>query len=113
MKYKDFIGLACMGLVAVSVNARASELLRYNPFEQPDMSTELSQASLNKVSRNKMKLRGTVIDGDDSLVNIDGEFYRLNQEIAGYRVIRIKNSSVTLLRGANEMVLTLNDNDDD
>ncbi len=112
MKYKDFIGLACLGLVAVSVNARASELLRYNPFEQPDMSTEQTQASLNKISRNKMKLRGTVIDGDDSLVNIDGGFFRLNQEVAGYRVIQIKNASVTLLRGANEMVLTLNDDDD-
>ena len=109
MKYKDFIVLACLGLAGVSVNARASELLRYNPFEQPDMSADKSQASLNKASRNKMKLRGTVIDGDDSLVNIDGEFFRLNQEVAGYRVIQIKNTSVTLLRGANEMVLTLND----
>ena len=111
MKYKTLIVLACLGLAAVSVNASASELLRYNPFEQPDMSAEQSQASLNKASRNKMKLRGTVIDGDDSLVNIDGEFFRLNQEVAGYRVVQIKNTSVTLLRGANEMVLTLNDDE--
>jgi hypothetical protein len=111
MKYKTFIAMLCLGLL-FSVNAKAAELLRYNPFEQPDMTSAQSQASANKVSRNDMKLRGTVIDGDDSLVNIDGEFYRLNQEIAGYRVIRIKNSSVTLLRGANEMVLTLKDNDD-
>ena len=111
MKYKTLIVLVCFALAAVSVNARASELLRYNPFEQPDMSAEQSQASLNKASRNKMKLRGTVIDGDDSLVNIDGEFFRLNQEVAGYRVVQIKNTSVTLLRGANEMVLTLNDDE--
>ena len=112
MKYKTVIVLACLALAVVSVNASASELLRYNPFEQPDMSADQSQASLNKASRNKMKLRGTVIDGDDSLVNIDGEFFRLNQEVAGYRVIKIKNTSVTLLRGANEMVLTLNDDDE-
>ena len=111
MKYKIFIVLACTALAIVSVNARASELLRYNPFEQPDMSVGKSQASANKVSRNKMKLRGTVIDGDDSLVNIDGEFFRLNQEVAGYRVVQIKNASVTLLRGANKMVLTLNDDE--
>ena len=111
MKYKTVIVLACLALAVVSVNASASELLRYNPFEQPDMSADQSQASLNKASRNKMKLRGTVIDGDDSLVNIDGEFFRLNQEVAGYRVIKIKNTSVTLLRGANEMVLTLNDDE--
>ena len=111
MKYKALIVLACLGLAIVSTNASASELLRYNPFEQPDMSADQSQASLNKVSRNKMKLRGTVIDGDDSLVNIDGQFFRLNQEVSGYRVIQIKNTSVTLLRGANKMVLTLNDDE--
>ena len=111
MKYKTLIVLACLGLAGVSASASASELLRYNPFKQPDMSAEQLQASANKVSRNKMKLRGTVIDGDDSLVNIDGQFFRLNQEVSGYRVIQIKNTSVTLLRGANEMVLTLNDDE--
>ena len=108
MKYKTFIILACLGLTVASVNAGASELLKYNPFEQPDKSAERSQAGLNKVSRNKMKLRATLIDGADSLVNIDGQYLRLNQQVAGYRVVQIKNSSVTLLRGANEMVLTLN-----
>jgi hypothetical protein len=58
-----------------------------------------------------MKLRGTVIDGQDSLVNISGKFYRLNQEVAGYRVIRINSASVTLRRGGNETVLTLNDDE--
>ncbi len=109
MKYKTFIVLACLGLIVASVNTGASELLRYNPFEQPGMSADQSQAGHNKVSRNKMKLRGTVIDGEDSLVNIDGQFFRLNQQVSGYRVVQIKNTSVTLLRGANKMVLTLHD----
>ena len=111
MKFKTLMVLLCTVLALASVNVKASEPLRYNPFEQPDM-TVASSASVNKVSRNTMKLRGTVIDGRDSLVNIDGEFYRLNQEVAGYRVIGIKSASVTLLRGENEMVLTLNDNDE-
>ena len=111
MRYKTFIRSLCLVLMAVSVNVKASELLRYNPFEKPDMASDSLQANANKVSRNEMKLRGTVIDGNDSLVNIDGEFYRLNQEVAGYRVIAIKSSSVTLARGSNEMVLTLTDNE--
>lgn len=111
MKFKPLMVLLCTVLMLASVNVKASEQLRYNPFEQPDM-TSASSAGINKVSRNTMKLRGTVIDGYDSLVNIDGEFYRLNQEVAGYRVIGIKSASVTLLRGENEMVLTLNDNDE-
>ena len=111
MKYKTITGPLCLVLMGFSVNVKASELLRYNPFEQPDMTSDSLQANANKVSKNEMKLRGTVIDGNDSLVNIDGEFYRLNQEVAGYRIIAIKSSSVTLVRGSNEMVLTLNDNE--
>lgn len=111
MKLNTLLVLFFLGLALASVNVKASEPLRYNPFQQPDM-TAASSASVNTVSRNTMRLRGTVVDGYDSLVNIDGEFYRLNQEVAGYRVIGIKSASVTLLRGENEMVLTLNDNDE-
>ena len=111
MKLNVLLVSLCLGLVLASANVKASEPLRYNPFEQPDI-TSAPSAAVNKVSRNAMRLRGTVVDGSDSLVNIDGEFYRLNQEVAGYRVIGIKSASVTLLRGDNEMVLTLNDNDE-
>jgi hypothetical protein len=113
MKYKISTGWLCLVLMAVSVNVMASERLRYNPFEQPDMASDSLQANANTVSKNEMKLRGTVIDGNDSLVNIDGQFYRLNQEVAGYRVMAIKSSSVTLVRGSNEMVLTLNENNNE
>lgn len=109
MKHKTVTGLTCLLLAVVSSNVMASETLRYNPFEQPDMTADALQKNAN--NGKEMKLRGTVIDGDDSLVNISGKFYRLNQEVAGYRVIRIKNSSVTLRRGSKETVLTLNDDE--
>ena len=58
-----------------------------------------------------LELRGTLIDGQDSMANIGGEYYRLNHEVAGYRVVRIEYGSVTLLRAGNEMVLTLRDDE--
>lgn len=109
MKYKPLIVLLFMAVMIVSVSARASDRLRYNPFEQPDMTSDALRISTNKASRNEIKLRGTVIDGNDSLANINGEFYRLNQEVSGYRVVQIKRASVKLLRAGNEMVLKLND----
>lgn len=98
-----------MALAAASDNVKALDTLRYNPFEQPDMSADLLQTNTNKT--HEMKLRGTVIDGQDSLVNISGKFYRLNQVVGDYLVISIKSTSVTLRRGSNETVLTLNDDE--
>lgn len=111
MKYRTLVTQVCIVIAVASVNVKASELLRHNPFEEPDFSSDMSRAGASKALRNEMKLRGTVVDGMDSLVNIDGKFYRINQEVAGYRVIRIERTSVTLRRADNETVLTLNEDE--
>ncbi len=98
--------MAFFTLISVSSNTGAQGVLRFNPFHKPDMASE--QTSAGRKAGNELKLRGTVIDGADSMVNIGGEFYRLNQEVAGYRVVRIEDGKVTLHRGVNETVLTLN-----
>ena len=88
-------------------HAFASEMLRYNPFEQPEMRDVSREKPGTTTAAASMELRGTVVDGQDSLANIDGEYYRLNHEVSGYRVVRIANGSVTLSRGDSELVLTL------
>ncbi len=98
-------------LTVFSVYAFSSEVLRYNPFEQPDMAEGGRGANGNATAATSMELRGTVIDGHDSLVNIGGEYYRLNQEVSGYRVTRIESGSVTLSRGGNEKILTLREDE--
>lgn len=101
------MGLACLLVTVFYGNASAADYLRYNPFEEPDMEADLMQA--NTFGGNELKLRGTVMDGGDSMVNINGDFYRLDQDVSGYRVIRIESGKVTLRRGSHETVLTLND----
>ena len=96
-----------MVVAGIAGNAIASDTLRYNPFERPDIARQPLATGLNANGHSEMKLRGTVIDGADSLVNIDGEFYRLNQTVKGYRVVRIETASVTLRSDNNEKVLTL------
>ena len=109
MKYGLHIVLGYMLFSTADVTViNASELLRHNPFEKPEISTDMSQAKNKIILKNEMKLRGTLIDGKDSMANIDGKFYRINQQVAGYRVIRIKRTSVTLQSAGSEMVLTLN-----
>lgn len=98
-------------MVTASVNAYASEVLRYNPFEQPDMLDAGKGGPGNTKAASGMELRGTVIDGQDSLANIDGDYYRLDHEVSGYRIVRIESGSVTLVRAGNETVLTLHDDE--
>jgi hypothetical protein len=91
------------------MNAAAYEILKHNPFEQPDT---IDRAGGKRGKAAVMELRGTVVDGANSLANIGGEYYRLDHEVAGYRVIRIENGSVTLGRGGTETVLTIHNNDE-
>ena len=75
MKYNARIVLSCVITILSCGQVYAGDALRFNPFEQPELQSGLSLTGSNGL-RNEMKLRGTVIDGDDSLVNIGGEFYR-------------------------------------
>lgn len=109
MRYQTFSSLIIMVMVVIGFDAKASDELRHNPFEQPEMSTGRIQTNTGQVST--MKLRGTVIDGTDSIVNINGKFYRFNDEVAGYRVVGIARKSVTLRRGSSEIKLILNENE--
>ena len=94
-------------LIIGAMNAFAYEALRYNPFERPGTNAADRGAPGNVTAAANLQLRGTVIDGKDSMANIDGEYYRLNDQVSGFRVIRIETGSVTLRRGADHKVLTL------
>ena len=109
MRYKIFPGLIFTALAVICFNAKASDELNHNPFEQPEITSERLQTNTGQAK--EMKLRGTVIDGHDSMVNINGKFYRFNEEVAGYRIVGIARRSVTLHRGSSEMILILNDNE--
>ena len=100
-----------VALLASAFTAIAAEFLKYNPFEQPYMAEGKRGGSGNSAGVSGMELRGTLIDGPDSMANIDGEYYRLNHEVSGYRITRIENGSVTLTRAGNETVLTLHDDE--
>jgi hypothetical protein len=108
MKHAALISLICTVLAVLSADVMASGALRYNPFEQP-VPSNLVQTDAKKTTGKAMELRGTIIDGHNSMVNINGKLYRVNQKVAGYRIVRIGSASVTLRRGSNKMVLTLKD----
>ena len=59
----------------------------------------------------KLKLRGTVVGGDEPIAIIDDQFIRTNESIAGYKVIWIGPKMVVLDSGEKKMILELLQND--
>jgi len=111
IKQKMLTGFVFLLSIAFCLEAAASDELRFNPFERPDMESDAQLTKRGNAAGNELKLRGTVIDGADSLANIGGDFYRMDQEVSGYRVTKIENGRVILRRGSNETVLTLHDDE--
>ncbi len=59
----------------------------------------------------KLKLRGTVVGGDEPIAIIDDQFIRTNEWIAGYKVIWIGPKMVVLHSGEKKLILELLQND--
>ena len=59
----------------------------------------------------KLKLRGTVVGGDEPIAIIDDQFIRTNESIAGYKVIWIGPKMVVLISGERKLILELMQND--
>lgn len=59
----------------------------------------------------KLKLRGTVVGGDEPIAIIDDKFIRKNELIAGYKVIWIGPKIVVLRSGEKKLILELMQND--
>ena len=59
----------------------------------------------------KLKLRGTVVGGDEPIAIIDDQFIRTNESIAGYKVIWIGPKMVVLRSGEKKLILELMQND--
>lgn len=107
MNHKLLIVTVVLILSTASESVIAENVLKYNPFQRPSLEFEKNNTS--RGVNNQLKLRGTVVDGEDSMVNIDGKFYRLDEKVSGYRVVYIESGKVILHRGVNQTILTLND----
>ena len=59
----------------------------------------------------KLKLRGTVVGGDQPIAIIDDQFIRTNELIAGYKVIWIGPKMVVLDSGEKKLILEMLQND--
>jgi hypothetical protein len=52
-----------------------------------------------------------VLNGTQSLANLDGNVVATGERVAGYTVLRIDSRGVLLTRGGSEHLLTMQDKD--
>ena len=64
-------------------------------------------ANMQQKPSPKLKLRGTVVSGDEPIAIIDDQFIRTNESIAGYKVIWIGKKMVVLHSGEKKMILEM------
>ena len=97
-------------LLAIAGSAYGDYQLRFDPFEKP-ASARASSPSYSSPESSSIELRGVILDGRRSLANINGNFVRLNGEVAGYTVTRIERDRVVLMKNSITTILTVKKNE--
>ena len=95
---------ALLTLVAapgVRVLAQGEEVtLRHNPFTRPVLGDVAQRgAPAARTEPAPLELRATLVGGGAPLANIDGKLLGVGDEIAGYRLARIGEGYVELVKG--------------
>lgn len=104
--YKGLHRLAIVLLAALSVNAFAEPV---NPFAKPPLIAPITANDISTSSTNTLKLRGVLVAGPESLANIGGTLYGLNEEVGGMRIADIGEDYVALAGKDSQLRLTLAD----
>ena len=89
--------------------ASAEYQLRHDPFEKPIVAQ--SKRPRTVASNSKMEVKGVILDGRNSMANINGNFVKLNDEVAGYRVTRIERDRVVLMKNSITTILSVNNDE--
>lgn len=99
-------GVVAVVFLLVSHAADAQGLL-HNPFARPaylDRANATAPAGAG-IRVDRLDLRATIADGENSLANVAGDFYRLGDEIDGYRLIAVELGRAVFAKGDQEMVV--------
>ncbi len=108
MKNSLFLMLVLVVAVcAFEVNATASAPeLKNNPFDQPNLIVE---NAANTEGRTSSKWSGllyaTLVSGNDSLANVDGNLIGIGEVYRGYRLIRVGEGTATF--GKEDVQITV------
>jgi hypothetical protein len=94
-----FLTLSLVNAGLYSADKHEPDVLRSNPFSQPDAAGGARKRSEPGTERRKpteMVLRGTLTAGSDPLANISGVIVEIGGEVAGYQLVSVGEREVIL-----------------
>ena len=106
--------LMICSLAAVSEgDAMAAEPINKNPFTRPgytaDRPLPTNEALQEREDLEPLELKATLIAGRNRLANLSGEILAPGDEFRGYRLLRIAEGEVVLIREGESVTLTVHD----
>ncbi len=109
--------LSLLAVLAVASAALVAAEPPRDPFAGPDLDApERADAAPTPEPEPVVelpRLRGVLLAGPDSLVNIDGEVLALGEEIRGYRLVEVGERSAVLAREGVRVVIRFPDEGDE
>ncbi len=99
--------LLALALLGAAMACQAAPLR--DPFARPPMQAAPapSDEALDAAAGTLPVLRAIMVDSRQSMANIGGHIVSVGDQVGPYRVARIDERSVTLLRGKTRNVLTI------
>ncbi len=97
----------CAAIAAGSANIATAEPV--NPFAKPPMIIANDAEPMAAASESKLILRGVLLADTESLANISGTLYGIDENVAGMRIEEIGADFVTLAGRESQLRLTLAD----
>ncbi|QOY94537.1 hypothetical protein IM543_01005 [Massilia sp. UMI-21] len=104
------LALAVLAAVAAAAPAAAQAQPLRDPFVRPALPAPAQQGTVaDAMPETPPRLRAIVLAPGRSLANIDGQILAVGNWFGDYRVIRIQERAVTLLRRGVTSVLELDE----
>ncbi len=88
--------------------------VKHDPFEKPVLRKQHTSNTKKASSHAKpllAKLSSTLRAGKNSMAIVDGQVIKLNEDVDGFKLIRVDERSVVFLKGNQQTQLTLDDHE--
>ena len=103
---RKWLGALVLLLAAGPVGA---ELLRRDPFQPPAdlMAAPAATGGASLTPGTQPQIRGILVAGDQSLVNLGGELLGIGESANGYRLLQVREDHAVFQRGDEVITLSL------
>ena len=105
------VAVALVGSVAGGTAGESPVVLRFDPFERPDLSGMARRAdapaALDPVSDWEPVLTATLVDAEQSFASLGGVVLKIGEETHGYRLVEVRIWEAVFEKDGADVVLSV------